>query len=154
MYSRKYIRSQSQPPFPRTEGRVALPPDYTGTAFIPERSVRPEDFPETVIEPIAEKAIPAEHPLPWEEETAEEVPAKSDEETPAPLAEEAEGPPSIEEAESEPSPQPPLSPLLTTEFLRSLTLEDLLLCWLLLMLLSCRQEDQIYLLLGLLLLGR
>lgn len=45
-------------------------------------------------------------------------------------------------------------PLLTSELLRSLTLEDLLLFWMLLMLTVSSQEDQIYLLLGLLLFQR
>ena len=46
------------------------------------------------------------------------------------------------------------SPLLTAELLRSLTLEDLMLYWILLMLLTCKEEEQVYLLLGLLLINR
>ena len=130
-----------------------LPPDYTGTAFLPERGVRPEDFPETVIEPVLEKAIPTESPLlPTEVEAeaeAEALPDKSEEESSAPT-EESEPPVLSTESDGEPT----VAPLLSAEFLRSLTLEDLMLYWLLFMLLSCRQEDQIYLLLGLLLLGR
>lgn len=57
-------------------------------------------------------------------------------------------------AQSAPSPQSAAIPLLTPELLRSLTLEDLLLFWMLLMLTVSNQEDQIYLLLGLLLFQR
>lgn len=182
MYSRKYIRSGSSSALPRTEGRVTLPPDYTGTAFIPDRSVRPEDFPETVIPAVPERPAAEPPSLPLREDRAaaeqqsertlaideaatKEPPimevVEEDSEDPAAEADRTATDTAQDVAPTQPfSQMPPTdstaeeSPLLTAEFLRSMTLEDLLLCWLLLMLLTCRQEDQIYLLLGLLLLSR
>lgn len=150
---------------------MPLPPDYTGTAFTRERTVRREDLPEAVIpaqaEPMADLSDEAEKidpeavsevpddPVPWEDTVSVD---------PAPTPEEAEfctdvnDTPLIEaSADIPPTDFPPPSaetPLLSASLLRSLTLEDLLLYWILLMLLTCDQEDQVYLLLGLLLLNR
>jgi hypothetical protein len=162
---------------PRIEERsVALPPDYTGMAFsgTGSRSTlqNQEDFPETIIPPVEEDAVlsPAspsetaieehfEDPLP---EIAD-LPFASESEVQTP-AEMAEAPDPVSEpepasmgdpAEAEPPSAAVLqTPILTAEFLRSLTLEDLLLFWMLLMLMVSSQEDQIYLLLGLLLFHR
>ena len=156
----------------RTEERsLSLPPDYTGMAFSLQNR---EDYPETQIPPLHEE-IAAEQedstPLPVEEERTEPhlskqpspiEPEKSPpaEEEVAPLEEEAPAPSSVEadrpaKEEAGPiEPPTPALPLLTSELLRSLTLEDLLLFWMLLMLTTSSQEDQIYLLLGLLLFHR
>lgn len=162
---------------PRIEERsVALPPDYTGMAFSDagNRSAlqNPGDFPETMIPPTKEDAIlptasPSETaieehfdaPLP---ETADML-SVPEPEMPAPV-EMAETPNPVSETEPESTHEPSQAespsaairqtPILTAEFLRSLTLEDLLLFWMLLMLIVSSQEDQIYLLLGLLLFHR
>lgn len=168
--------SVATPP-PRIEERsVALPPDYTGMAFSEagNRSAlqNPGDFPETMIPPVEEDAdLPPASPsdtaieerfedplpeiadmpsapepeVPTPDEIAE-MPDPAHEPEPAPIGEPAK-------AES-PSATVSQTPVLTAEFLRSLTLEDLLLFWMLLMLMVSSQEDQIYLLLGLLLFHR
>lgn len=162
---------------PRIEERsVALPPDYTGMAFsgTGSRSTlqNQEDFPETMIPPVEEDAVlspasPLETAI--EEHFEDPLPETADQ----PFASESEVQASDEIAEmpelgtqnepesiSEPTKAEPPSatvlqtPILTAEFLRSLTLEDLLLFWMLLMLMVSSQEDQIYLLLGLLLFHR
>lgn len=146
-------------------------------AFIPERPAPIEGF------TVGEAAEPTAEPiaLPLAEEGFASAPVEreqssvSDEEDaasqadcvcapeweePAPFADEAP-PTSEEDAEASPELREPAPaeqqsepPLLTLNLLRSLTLEDLLLFWMLLMLLTCSQEDQIYLLLGLLLFCR
>lgn len=150
------------------------PPDYTGTAFADPDALRQrnrQDFPEAVIPP--REATPEEAPDGWDSSPSPE------EVLPLPLSEETERSPEAEElsvpradgaapfdeavrepiiAETTPTKQqgqtPEEAPLLSLGLLRSLTLEDLMLYWMLLMLLTCSQEDQVYLLLGLLLLNR
>ena len=169
MYSRKSIRAYQ--PMTRylpadiegDQSKVTPPPDYTGMAFY-ERS-EPADYPETVIPPmeetieppLEEDSVPEPMPKPIEEE---EIPLEAPEEVSLPM-EKASPPPIREQEEPLPRPSPdPIGgvgevtepPLLTPAWLRSLTLEDMLLFWLILLLLSGEPEDQIYLLLGLLLL--
>ncbi|MBQ7355192.1 MAG: hypothetical protein IJW62_06720 [Clostridia bacterium] len=176
MYSRKYIRAAlpeaarreyySSAPLSGKGGREpSPPPDYTGTVFADPDALRQrnrQDFPEAVIPPREEE--PAD-----EQESQSALPLFS-EEAPMPLSTEepplsepapipaSEAPPEEESLADLPSEQvsPPPSgePLLSLDLLRSLTLEDLMLYWMLLMLLTCSQEDQVYLLLGLLLLNR
>lgn len=177
MYSRKYIGTA----LPDTSHHVlsargaalakngretSLPPDYTGTAFadpdLPRQKHR-QDFPETVI-PMRQPELPDE-PIPPEKPDETELPppvlaeeplleSPCDEELPSPDPEPApqSPPPPMPSEEGERMEEAP--PLVTAEWLRSLTLEDLMLYWMLLMLLTCSREDQIYLLLGILLLGR
>ena len=165
------------PTAPHIEERsVALPPDYTGMAFSDagNRSAlqNPGDFPETMIPPVEEDAVlppalssetaieePIEDPLP----EITDPPSAPEPEMPSPN-ELTEAPHPVSETESAPIGEPAKAespsvtvsqtPILTAEFLRSLTLEDLLLFWMLLMLIVSSQEDQIYLLLGLLLFHR
>lgn len=162
MYSRKNIRAY-QPmtrylPAGSDEGESAVtpPPDYTGMAFYERKDTA--DYPETVI-PQTETVQVSANELPLQEGLAppaveeDYVPAFSEEELPSP---DAEQPP--EESAEAPQPSPDAIegegeslPLVTPAWLRSLTLEDLLLFWLILLLLSGEPEDQIYVLLGLLL---
>ena len=177
MYSRKNIRAYQ--PMTRylpaeSEERdtpVTPPPDYTGMAFYERKDST--DYPEAVILP-AEPAVRS--PIREEIEAAEEPSlSESAEASPTPLlmreepfsANEADKreysePPPTAEPLPHPSPdgfreiegtsgEAPEPPLLTPSWLRSLTLEDMLLFWLILLLLSGEPEDQIYLLLGLLL---
>lgn len=176
MYSRKYIRSSTPVAtvLPRGGREVAPPPDYTGIAFADQKDR--QDFPETLIperpvftesasdEPSAEaieKTIPStEEALPSasaedEREYAADADRTVDEADPFSVEETALPPPNDPEPQTTPSDQAQEAPpLLTAELLRSLTLEDLLLYWMLLTLLLSDQEDQIYLLLGLLLFSR
>lgn len=163
VYSRKNIRAY-QPmtrylPAGSDEGESAVtpPPDYTGMAFYERKDTA--DYPETVIPQAETVQVPANE-LPLQEELAppaveeDYVPAFSEEELPSLDAEQ-----SPEKAEEAPRSSPdPIEgatgeslPLVTPAWLRSLTLEDLLLFWLILLLLSGEPEDQIYVLLGLLL---
>lgn len=142
----------------------------------------PGDYPETLIPPLAEEIAVTDAPIadgqtetvgPISARTAEAVPIAEGDLPPAEpavtpeMAEPSLEPvtdkwreaaqESLQSAQSEPSLQSAQSaaiPLLTPELLRSLTLEDLLLFWMLLMLTVSNQEDQIYLLLGLLLFQR
>lgn len=166
---------------PKTEERsVTLPPDYTGMAFSGSGKGSalqdPGDYPETLIPPLAEEIAVTDAPIadgqtetvgPISARTAEAVPIAEGDLPPAEPAVTPEmAEPSLEPVtdkwreaaqeslQSEPSPQSAEIPLLTPELLRSLTLEDLLLFWMLLMLTVSNQEDQIYLLLGLLLFQR
>lgn len=179
MYSRKSIRSYQ--PMTRylptgqedTAKEITPPPDYMGIAFSDRRER--EDFPETIIPALSkteeESAPSVEEDLPLSDDPnadpveADSMSAQSEEErdcpaepntehlpTPA-LPEESESA-AIEQsnaAESLESPKEAEPPLITPAWLRSLTLEDMLLFWLILLLLSGEPEDQIYLLLGLLL---
>ena len=105
-----------------------------------------------VLPPLDEKWIEEEDAyLPQEEAEVTEVAAETGE---ASQAETTAPPLAPTNAPSEESPPGDALPLLTADLLRSLTLEDLMLLWILLMLLTGNQEDQIYLLLGLLLLQR
>ena len=174
----------STPTIQTAERSIPLPPDYTGTAFSSGEKgsslQSPTDYPETRISPFAQEANAPEeeHPAPLpsiEDEAAELTSSPTvaelipDEESHPPLTAEysmedtldsapVQGtePPTIplrEAAESadQASASPPL---LTADLLRSLTLEDLLLIWMLLLLMVSNQEEQIYLLLGLLLFNR
>lgn len=175
MYSRKSIRAyQPMTRYLPAEGegeqsKVTPPPDYTGMAFY-ERS-EPVDYPETVIEPMEETVDPVEEiieppveeisePEPMREPAIRELSPEFPQEQ-LPSAENEAPPTSVFAQEQPPRPSPDpiegvgeasLPPLLTPSWLRSLTLEDMLLFWLILLLLSGEPEDQIYLLLGLLLL--
>lgn len=153
---------------------MPLPPDYTGTAFSPECTVRREDLPEVVIPALTEAVadlsdeteklsreamleeadeqraseedvpfVPAQAPEAESEADADEIPLEVSSADVSPVNDA----PSTAEDDSD-------APLLSLSLLRSLTLEDLLLYWILLMLLTCDQEDQVYLLLGLLLINR
>lgn len=175
------IPSGGGAPLRADEREVALPPDYTGMAFSDTRQggalQNRRDYPETLIAPPPAEADPAEdeRDLPNPQETlpaALEHSSSLDDEDglPPPSYEEERIAPAkaeVAEAENEPSaaetrqpamqesaPPQEILPLLTPELLRSLTLEDLLLFWMLLMLAVSSQEDQIYLLLGLLLFQR
>ena len=166
MYSRKNIRAY-QPmtrylPAESEERDTAVtpPPDYTGMAFYERKDTA--DYPETVILPA--EAVPTtidDLPLPEAiaSQAAEEdyIPAFSEEEALSPDAEQS---PEVTEEVPQASPDKvegavePVGeslPLVTPAWLRSLTLEDMLLFWLILLLLSGEPEDQIYVLLGLLL---
>lgn len=142
----------------------------------------PGDYPETLIPPLAEEgSVTDAHVADGQTETVEPVSARAAEAVPItegdlspaepavtpemaepsvePVTDEwreavQESLQSAQSAQSAPSPQSAAIPLLTPELLRSLTLEDLLLFWMLLMLTVSNQEDQIYLLLGLLLFQR
>ncbi len=181
MYSRKYIRpalpGQRAPVGGGEESRLP-PPDYRGMAFPGEGATLARDYPETKIPP-KETAPFSEEPLVEEaripdqgEEGVAEVeepvwPPVHEVSAPPITAEDAHDPAAEESApdtaprltREEPSPpSPPLSeeampPLITADLLRSVTLDDLMLGWMLLMLLTCKEEEQIYLLLGLLLLS-
>ncbi len=113
----------------------------------------PQDLPAERME--ASPAAAEEPPL----ATAEPADSADDPPALATPAAEAEAPAGNAELPAEDAPPFPLQtakeePLLSAEFLRSLTLEDLMLGWMLLLLLTCREEEQIYLLLGLLLISR
>ena len=171
MYSRKNIRAYQ--PMTRYlpnesdggEATVTPPPDYTGMAFF-ERT-DPVDYPETVIPsteaplqvPAEEFSMPLQEEIPPPETDGEQAPfyVSQEEEHPSP---DGELPPEgmSQQAETLPRPSPDGiggagegQPLVTPAWLRSLTLEDMLLFWLILLLLSGEPEDQIYVLLGLLL---
>ncbi len=176
MYSRKYIRSSAPVAavLPRGGREVAPPPDYTGIAFADQKDR--QDFPETLIperpvptesgsnepteEPIEQMLPPTEEALPSvsakdEREYVADADQTVDEAAPVSVEETAPPLPNDPEPQTTPSDQArEVPPLLTAELLRSLTLEDLLLYWMLLTLLLSDQEDQIYLLLGLLLFSR
>ena len=157
---------------------VPLPPDYTGMAFSLQNR---EDYPETVIEHSAKKRssdpkeaqasllmedtppgdsmqsnLPdtssQENAFPLQEKDTPSLPIQS-EQTPNDHPEE-QASPDVAKEQSGNLPLEPLPSILTPEFLRSLTLEDLLLIWMLLMLTVSSQDDQVYLLLGLLLFHR
>lgn len=181
MYSRKYIRSAlpeavrreyypSAPLSGKSGREPSPPPDYTGTVFADPDALRQrnrQDFPEAVIppreeEPADEQATQSALPLLSEDAP---MPLSTDEPLqtePAPVLIHEAPPPEAEPSEEiltdppseQASPPPSGEPLLSLDLLRSLTLEDVMLYWMLLMLLTCSQEDQIYLLLGLLLLNR
>jgi hypothetical protein len=184
MYSRKYIRSpvaatergmpvisNTAAPSPRgEEGGVYLPPDYTGMAFSGNGRGSPlqknDEYPETLIPPLTEESMPMQEEslaMTAEEDSVEPEALESAEE-PIVTREDDTAPPSREVDQALPpteepvSPQiptvAPTSPLLTPELLRSLTLEDLLLFWMLLLLTTANPDDQLYLLLGLLLIQR
>lgn len=169
---------------PKAEERsVTLPPDYTGMAFSGSGKSsalqNPGDYPETLIPPLEEAVSVADADVPDRQTEAveplstETVEAISFDEADLPPAEPTISPEMAKESvaddgetaqesrqdhlqstQSTQSTQPAAIPLLTPELLRSLTLEDLLLFWMLLMLTVSSQEDQIYLLLGLLLFNR
>ncbi len=162
MYSRKSIRAYQ--PVTRylpaeaeaSEEKVTPPPDYTGMAFYDRREA--VDYPETVILPTEEEqTLTKEEDTPLSEELfsleppADEPLSFEEEDSPVPNQTEKEPlPPTIPET-TEKSAAVNQPPLLTPAWLRSLTLEDMLLFWLILLLLTGEPEDQIYLLLGLLL---
>ncbi|MBO5778866.1 MAG: hypothetical protein J6R82_04790 [Clostridia bacterium] len=183
MYSRKYIRSpvamaergmpvisNTVTPSPRgEEAGVYLPPDYKGMAFSGNGRGSPlqknDEYPETKIPP------PEEASTPWQEDSLaitveeesleptasepEECSAPEEPETVSQSKEAEQVLPPAEEPMSPPTPATaPTPPLLTPELLRSLTLEDLLLFWMLLLLTTANPDDQLYLLLGLLLIQR
>lgn len=157
MYSRKSIRAYQ--PMTRylpsetdeAEATITPPPDYTGVAFYSRQEA---DYPEARIPPMEEEETDAEaSAIEAPQET--EPPLVPDDPIP-PLEKEEEAPPTdgesiLPESPAPDSPSAPLPPLITPAWLRSLTVEDILLFWLILQLLSGEPEDQIYLLLGLLL---
>ena len=161
MYSRKSIRAY-QPmtrylPSETDEADVNItpPPDYTGMAFYSRQAA---NYP-AVLSPSEEEERKVS-PAPKGESLATAEPALPASEPPAPSNEEWENPPAEEEEPLQADPvaeTPPesastaLPPLITPAWLRSLTVEDILLFWMILQLLSGEPEDQIYLLLGLLL---
>lgn len=170
MYCRKNIRTTPSPvttSLSRTEPRdsVTPPPDYTGIAFpTGERSLQGivRDYPETAIlssESLAVNGSSAEEsadPAPLGAEGDEACPSEPillppTEDSEEAFSDPAESDPAPPAEENSPKEEPPAAPLINAELLRSLTLEDLMLLWMLLLLLCSEREDQIYLLLGLLL---
>lgn len=163
MYSRKTVRATPSPmttslaPNAPRES-VALPPDYTGIAFpTGENSLSGivRDYPETAIPLPApdpdriEADIDASCADPTADfEAIEEAEEPADRKASGELAPKEDLP--FSEEPPSPAKEPDL-PLINDRLLRSLTLEDVMLLWMLLLLLSSEREDQIYLLLGLLL---
>lgn len=154
MYSRKSIRAYQ--PMTRylpseteeTDVKLTPPPDYTGVAFYSRQEA---DYPETVISQEGEEVESAAEPA------LESLPPRPLDTHPSPVSEDicdsspTEESPPLQESPAAEQESPLLPPLLTPAWLRTLTIEDILLFWLILQLLSGEPEDQIYLLLGLLL---